>query len=66
MLPIMDSPQILRVTIEFQRGADPPQGQLLVGQAIYPFAGWLGLAEALERVIGPGTRPGSGQPAATG
>jgi len=37
----------------------------LDGQAVYPFAGWLGLAAALEHVIGAGTltRPGPPAPA---
>lgn len=48
----MDEPRTVRVTLEFERGSDPPCGQLLVGQAVYPFVGWLGLAVALEHVIG--------------
>lgn len=47
----MDQSQIVRATLEFERGSDPPRGQLLVGEAVYPFAGWLGLAVALEYVI---------------
>jgi hypothetical protein len=43
---------MVRVTLEFEPGSDPPRGRLLTGQAIYPFAGWLGLATALEHVIG--------------
>ncbi len=47
----MDQPHTVRVTLEFEPGADPPRGPLLVGQAVWPFAGWLGLATALERAI---------------
>jgi hypothetical protein len=64
----MSQPQTLRVTLEFEQGADPPRGRLLAGQAIYPFTGWLGLAAALERALGAGTdtRPSIGRPAAGG
>ena len=60
MLPGVDQSQTVRVTLEFEQGSDPPCGRLLDGQAVYPFAGWLGLAAALEHVIGPSTlsRPG--------
>ena len=56
----MDRSNTVCVTLEFERGSDPPCGRLLDGQAVYPFAGWLGLAAALEHVIGTGTltRPG--------
>jgi hypothetical protein len=59
-LPGVDQPRMVRVTLEFEQGSDPPCGRLLDGQAVYPFAGWLGLAAALEHVIGAGplTRPG--------
>jgi hypothetical protein len=65
MLPGVEHFQTVRVTLEFEQGSDPPCGRLLDGQAIYPFAGWLGLAAALEHVIGAGTltRPGSTAPA---
>ena len=65
MLPGVDQPQTLRVIMVFVLGSDPPCGRLLDGQAIYPFAGWLGLAAALEHVIGAGTltRPGPPAPA---
>jgi hypothetical protein len=68
MLPGVNQPQTLRVTLEFEQGADPPRGRLLAGQAIYPFTGWLGLAAALEHALGAGTdtRPSTGQPAADG
>ena len=59
MLPSVDQPQTVRVTLEFEQGSDPPCGRLLDGQAEYPFAGWLGLAAALERVIGV-TAPADG------
>ena len=52
MLPGVDQSGPVRVTLEFERGSDPPCGRLLAGQAVYPFAGWLGLAVALEHVIG--------------
>ena len=52
MLPGVDQPPTVRVTLEFEPGSDPPRGRLLTGQAIYPFVGWLGLATALEHVIG--------------
>ena len=60
MLPGVDQPRTVRVTLEFEQGSDPPRGRLLHGQAVYPFAGWLGLAAALEHVIGADTltRPG--------
>ena len=65
MLPGVDQPRTIRVTLEFEQGADPPRGRLLAGQAVYPFAGWLGLAAALEHVIGADTltRPGPPLPA---
>jgi len=52
MLPRVDQPPTVRVTLEFELGSDPPRGRLLTGQAVYPFVGWLGLATALEHVIG--------------
>jgi hypothetical protein len=68
MLPIVNQPQTLRVTLEFERGTDPPCGRLLASQAIYPFTGWLGLAAALERALSAGTDtpPSRGRPAACG
>ena len=63
MLPGVDQPQTVRVTLEFEQGSDPPCGRLLDGQAVYPFAGWLGLAAALEHVIGAGTLTPPGPPA---
>jgi hypothetical protein len=57
MLPGVDEPRTIRVTLEFEQGSDPPCGRLLAGQAVYPFAGWLGLAAALEHVIGADTLP---------
>jgi len=54
MLPGVDQSPRVRVTLEFEPGSDPPRGRLLTGQAIYPFVGWLGLATALEHVIGTG------------
>ena len=47
----MDQPTV-RVTLEFEPDSDPPRGRLLTGHAVYPFVGWLGLATALEHVIG--------------
>jgi hypothetical protein len=55
MLPGVDQPLTMRVTLEFEPGSEPPCGRLLTGEAIYPFVGWLGLATALEHVIGAGT-----------
>jgi len=55
MVPYVEQPRTIRVTLEFEQGSDPPCGRLLAGQAIYPFAGWLGLAAALEHVIGADT-----------
>ena len=52
MLPGVNKQRTVRVTLEFEQGSDPPSGRLLAGQAVYPFAGWLGLAVALEHVIG--------------
>ena len=62
----MDQPRTVRVTLEFEQGSDPPCGRLLDGQAVYPFAGWLGLAAALEHVIGAGTLTRPGPPAPAG
>ena len=53
----------MRVTLEFEPGSDPPRGRLLTGQAAYPFVGWLGLATALEHVIGADAAARSGAPA---
>ena len=50
----VDQPETVSVILEFERGSDPPCGRLLTGQCVYPFAGWLGLATALEHVIGVG------------
>jgi hypothetical protein len=52
MLPNVDKPRTVRVTLEFEQGSDPLCGRLLDGEAVYPFAGWLGLAAALEHVLG--------------
>ena len=60
MLPGVDQSRTIRVTLEFEQGSDPPCGRLLAGQAVYPFSGWLGLAAALEHVIGADTLTGSG------
>jgi hypothetical protein len=53
----VDQPKTVRVTIEFEQGADPPRGQVLADQACYPFTGWLGLATAIEQAIGPAPAP---------
>jgi hypothetical protein len=45
---------MVRVTLEFEQGSDPPCGRLVDGEVVYQFAGWLGLASALEHVIGIG------------
>ena len=66
MLPNVDKPRTVRVTLEFEQGSDPPCGRLLDGEAVYPFAGWLGLATALEHVIDADsalTRPSPPAPA---
>jgi hypothetical protein len=65
MLPGVDQSPTVRVTLEFEPGSDPPRGRLLTGQAVYPFAGWLGLATALEHVIGAdaATRSSAPEPA---
>lgn len=52
MLPGVDQPATVSVTLEFEPGSDPLRGRLLTGHDVYPFAGWLGLATALEHVIG--------------
>ena len=62
MLLSVDQPATVRVTLEFEPGSDPPCGRLLTCQAAYPFVGWLGLATALEHVIGADA-PESGAPA---
>ena len=56
MLPDVNHQPTVRVTLEFEPGADPPRGRLLTGDAAYPFVGWLGLATALEHVIGADAR----------
>jgi hypothetical protein len=43
--------ELLRVTLELERNSDPPRGRLLASGSDFPFAGWLGLAIALERAI---------------
>ena len=65
MLPDVDQEPTVRVTLEFEPGSDPPCGRLLTGDAVYPFVGWLGLATALEHVIGADapTKPGAPVPA---
>jgi hypothetical protein len=65
MLPDVDQQPTVRVTLEFEPGSDPPRGQLLTGDAVYPFVGWLGLATALEHVIGADAPLRSGAPAPT-
>ena len=62
MLPGVDQPPTERVTLEFEPGSDPLCGRLLTGQAAYPFVGWLGLATALEHVIGADAPTGPGAP----
>ena len=52
MLPLVDQPPTVCVTLELEPGSEPPRGRLLTGDAVYPFVGWLGLATALEHVIG--------------
>jgi hypothetical protein len=59
-------PATVRVTLEFERGSDPPRGRLRTGQADYPFVGWVGLATALEHVIGADASPRNGAPAPAG
>ena len=65
MLPGVDQPPTVRVTLEFEPGSDPPRGRLLTGREVYPFVGWLGLATALEHVIDADapTRPSAPVPA---
>ena len=65
MLPDVDQQPTVRVTLVFEPGSDPPRGQLLTGDAVYPFVGWLGLATALEHVIGADAPLRSGAPAPT-
>jgi hypothetical protein len=65
MLPGVDQPLPVRVTLEFEPGSEPPRGRLLTGDAIYPFVGWLGLATALEHVIGAGAPAHSSAPVPT-
>jgi hypothetical protein len=51
MLARVDRPALVRVTLEVERDSDPPRGRLLRDDAVHPFAGWLGLAVALERAL---------------
>jgi hypothetical protein len=64
MLPGADQPQMVRVTLEFQPGCDPPRGRLLADEAVRPLAGRLGLAAPLEHALGtdPGTPPSPAPP----
>ena len=63
MLPDVDQEPTVRVTLEFEPGSEPPRGRLLTGDAVYPFVGWLGLATALEHVIGADAPAQPGAPA---
>ena len=65
MLPDVDQQPTVRVTLELEPGSEPLCGRLLTGDAIYPFAGWLGLATALEHVIGSDAPAHPGAPAPT-
>jgi hypothetical protein len=49
----MTSTAPLKVTLEFRPDADPPRGRIVdhAGQA-REFVGWIGLASALEDVLG--------------
>ncbi len=47
----------LSFTIEMDADASPIAGRLRPGGAEIPFVGWIGLARALERVLGPGSPP---------
>ena len=66
MLPDVDQQPMVRVTLEFEPGSDPPRGRLLTGQAVYPFVGWLGLATALGHVFGADAPTQPGAPASAG
>jgi len=59
----VDQRPTVRVTLEFEPGSEPPRGRLLTGDAAYPFVGWLGLATALEHVIGADASAQPGVPA---
>jgi hypothetical protein len=61
-LPSVDKPQTLHVTIELERSSDPPPGRLMVDDATHPFAGWLGLAVALQRAIDGEHQPQADRP----
>jgi hypothetical protein len=63
MLPDVEQQPTVRVTLEFEPGSEPPRGRLLTGDAVYPFVGWLGLATALEHVIGADAPAPPGAPA---
>ena len=65
MLPDVDQQPTVRVTLEFEPGSEPPRGRLVTGDAVYPFVGWLGLATALEHVIGADASVQPGVPAPT-
>jgi len=65
MLPDVDQRPTVRVTLEFEVGSEPPCGRLLTADAVYPFVGWLGLATALEHVIGADAPIKPGAPAPT-
>lgn len=62
-LSAVDQSRTVRVTLEFEKDSDPLCGQLLAGESVYPFEGWLGLAVALEHVIGPASSGWSSPPA---
>jgi hypothetical protein len=57
MLPSVQPAEPLRVTLLLDRGLDPLQGRLVVGDTTEPFVGWLGLAVALERAIEAANAP---------
>ena len=61
----MEKQPTVRVTLEIEPGSEPPRGRLLTGDATYPIVGWLGLATALEHVIGADAAARPGAPAPT-
>lgn len=51
-----EGPRPTRITLEFDPGADPITGSLREGKGVRrPFAGWLGLAAALETTLRGGS-----------
>jgi len=56
--------RIHEYVLELDLDAEPIEGRLRDGDEAFPFAGWLGLASALERLSSAATGRADGPPAA--